>query len=157
MLTSALTGDLIETPIYNSASDKSITSLSHIISGSTKVYYDPQIGHLQTNELADIDKYYDEEYKFFDQSDEDDILYKVIDGKKIFRQQHQVDTLLSKIELNPGMKILDYGCAKGTVLKRLHAERPDIMPYLFDVSQMYVPLWEKFYQALGNTPLTRQR
>src|ERR1700692_2684872 len=117
MLTSALTGDLIETPIYNSGSNKSITSLSQIISGSTKVYYDSKIGHLQTNEIKDINKYYDEEYKFFDQSDEDDILYKVIDGKKIFRQQHQLDTLLSKVELKSGMKILDYGCAKGTVLK----------------------------------------
>jgi 2-polyprenyl-3-methyl-5-hydroxy-6-metoxy-1,4-benzoquinol methylase len=147
MLTSALTGDLIETPIYNSISDKSITSLSQIINGGTKVYYDSKIGHLQTNEITDINKYYDEEYRFFDQSDEDDILYKVIDEKKIFRQQHQLDTLLLKVEFKSGMKILDYGCAKGTVLKRLYAKRQDIIPYLFDVSQMYVPLWKSFLNA----------
>jgi 2-polyprenyl-3-methyl-5-hydroxy-6-metoxy-1,4-benzoquinol methylase len=144
MLVSALTGDPLENPIYDSQSDKSITSLSQIVNGNTKVYYDPKIGHLQTNEIANVNKYYDEDYKFFDQSDEDDILYRVIDGKKIFRQQHQVETLLSKVTFQANMKILDYGCAKGTVLKRLYAKMPDIIPYLFDVSQMYVPLWKKF-------------
>ncbi len=144
MLRSALTSDLIETPLFSSESNRSITSLSRIIEGRTRVYYDPKIGHLQTNEIADVGKYYDEEYQFFDQSDEDDVLYKIVDGKKIFRQQHQVDTLLSKVEFSSGMKILDYGCGKGTVLKRLHTHRPDITPYLFDVSRMYVPLWNKF-------------
>jgi 2-polyprenyl-3-methyl-5-hydroxy-6-metoxy-1,4-benzoquinol methylase len=146
MLRSALTGDLIENPIFDSVSGRSITSLSHIIEGSTKVYYDPRIGHLQTTEIANIEKYYDEEYQFFDQSDEDDILYQIVDGKKIFRQQHQVDTLQKKIGFKPGMKVLDYGCGKGTVLKRLHDQRPDVIPYLFDVSEMYVPLWKRFLQ-----------
>lgn len=147
MLKSALTGNLLEHPVYQSRSGRSITSLSQVIDGDTLVYFDHSIGHLQTNEIANLDKYYDEEYRFFDESEEDDILYKVVDGKKIFRQQHQVDTLLNKIDFAPGMKILDYGCAKGTVLKRLHIQRPDIRPYLFDVSRMYVPLWEKFLSA----------
>ncbi len=144
MIVSALTGEVINEPIYNSKSDKSITSLSKVFDGPTNVYYDKKIGHLQTNEIADINKYYDEDYQFFDESEEDDILYKVIDGKKIFRQQHQVDTLLLKTHLKPGMEILDYGCAKGTVLKRLYMQKKDIVPYLFDVSKMYVPLWQKF-------------
>jgi SAM-dependent methyltransferase len=144
MIVSALTGEIINIPIYNSKSDKSVTSLSKVFDWPTIVYYDKKIGHLQTNEIADINKYYDEDYQFFDESEEDDILYKVIDGEKIFRQQHQVDTLLSKIQLKPGMEILDYGCAKGTVLKRLYMKKKDIVPYLFDVSQMYVPLWQKF-------------
>jgi len=144
MIISALTGEKIEEPIYSSKSGRSITSLSQVHNGNTRVYYDSSIGHLQTNEIADLDKYYDEEYQIFDESDEDDILYKIIDGKKMFRQQHQVDTLFSKVEIRPGLKILDYGCAKGTVLKRLYAQVPDIVPYLFDVSKMYVRLWGKF-------------
>jgi 2-polyprenyl-3-methyl-5-hydroxy-6-metoxy-1,4-benzoquinol methylase len=144
MIKSALSGEPLESPIYLSDSDFSVTSLSKIYSGVTKVYYDPKIGHLQTNEIEGINKYYDEEYKIFDESEEDDILYEVVNGIKIFRQQHQVDTFLSKVELTPGIRILDYGCAKGTVLKRLHQHRPDILPYLFDVSKMYVHLWEKF-------------
>jgi SAM-dependent methyltransferase len=144
MISSALTGEIINKPIFSSKSDKSITSLSKVFNGPTCVYYDQKIGHLQTNEIANINKYYDEEYQFFDESEEDDILYKVVEGHKIFRQQHQVDTLLLKVQLKPGMEILDYGCGKGTVLKRLYTQKKDIIPYLFDVSQMYVSLWKKF-------------
>ena len=102
-------------PLYKSRGAKSIISLSQIYNEPTVVYFDESIGHLQTNEIESIDKYYDEQYEFFNQSDEDDILYKVIDGKKIFRQQHQVDTLVSKIQLNSKIEVLDYGCGKGTV------------------------------------------
>jgi 2-polyprenyl-3-methyl-5-hydroxy-6-metoxy-1,4-benzoquinol methylase len=144
MLQSTLTGTKIEQPIYQSEGGKSITSLSKVYERATIVYLDTNIGHLQTQEIASIDDYYDVQYEFFNQSDEDDVLYKVIDGKKIFRQQHQVETLLSKVNFSSGMQILDYGCAKGTVMKRLAAQRPDITTYLFDVSKMYVGLWEKF-------------
>jgi len=131
-------------PIYRSHGTKSITSLSLIYNGPTIVYLDESIGHLQTTEIESIDKYYDEQYEFFNQSDEDDVLYTVDQGKEIFRQQHQVETLMSKIAVKPGMRILDYGCAKGTVLKRLFAKQPDIDPYLFDVSKAYTRLWDKF-------------
>ena len=144
MIKCALTGDVLTKPIYDSNSDKSVTSLSKIYKGPTIIYCNERIGHLQTIEIEGIDQYYDQEYQIFDESEEDDILYKVIDGQKIFRQQHQVDTLQKKVNLEDGMQILDYGCAKGTVLKRLKAQRPEIIPYLFDVSQMYVPLWNKF-------------
>ena len=144
MIKSALTGKIIEQPIYKSTGNRSITSLSEIYNGPTEVYLDEEIGHLQTLEIESIDKYYDKEYKFFNQSDEDDVLYNVINGKEIFRQQHQVDTLALKIEMKPGMHILDYGCGKGTVLKRLLEKKYDIIPYLFDVSESYVHLWNKF-------------
>jgi cyclopropane fatty-acyl-phospholipid synthase-like methyltransferase len=144
MIKCALTGKTLQTPIYHSQSDKSITSLSEIYNGATVVYLNQDIGHLQTKEIENIETYYDKQYQFFNQSEEDDVLYKVVDGKKIFRQQHQVDTLLSKIKLESGMKILDYGCAKGTVMKRLYKDNPSVLPYLFDVSQMYRHLWEKF-------------
>jgi SAM-dependent methyltransferase len=40
--------------------------------------------------------------------------------------------------------VLDYGCAKGTTLKKLVKQRTDITPYLFDVSDMYLSFWKKF-------------
>lgn len=144
MLQSFISGQPLETPIYQSKGNQSITSLSQIYNGATVVYLDETIGHLQTQEITSIDTYYDVQYEFFNQSDEDDILYKVVDGKKIFRQQHQIDTLLKKVTISAGMKVLDYGCAKGTVMKRLVTQRPDVIPHLFDVSQMYVRLWEQF-------------
>ncbi len=144
MIKCALTGKPLQTPIYHSQSNRSVTSLSEVYNGSTIVYLNQDIGHLQTKEIENIDTYYDKQYEFFNQSEEDDILYKVVNGKQIFRQQHQVDTLLSKIKFESDMKVLDYGCAKGTVMKRLSAENPNIRTYLFDVSQMYVHLWKKF-------------
>ncbi len=144
MINCALTGKTLQTPIYQSQGNLSVTSLSQTYEGKTVVYFNEEIGHLQTQEIENIDVYYDKQYQFFNQSDEDDILYKVVDGKKIFRQEHQVNTLLSKINFEAGMKVLDYGCAKGTVMKRLGLQNPSIETYLFDVSQMYVNLWEKF-------------
>jgi len=144
MITCALTGKSLPNPIYQSQGDLSVTSLSQTYAGKTVVYFNEEIGHLQTKEIADIDVYYDKQYQFFNQSDEDDILYQVIDGRKVFRQEHQVSILSSKIKFEAGMRVLDYGCAKGTVMKRLRLQNPSIETYLFDVSQMYVNLWEKF-------------
>jgi hypothetical protein len=130
--------------LYVSGSNRSVTSLSKLINGKTSIYFDDKIGHAYTAEIEDIDRYYDEEYHIYDESDEDDVLYKVVDGVRIFRQQHQVDVLQKKIPVRPNMNILDYGCAKGTVLKRLSSLVPGINPHLFDVSQMYTHLWKKF-------------
>lgn len=141
---SALTKTELDTPIYDSESAISITSLSKVYHGSTVVYHDEAIGHLQTVEIEDISTYYDEQYQFFDQSDEDDIVYKIVDGQKVYRQQHQVETLLRKVDFSEPLKVLDYGCAKGTVMKRLAAEKASVTPYLFDVSDAYSPLWDKF-------------
>ena len=144
MTNCALTGKPLQTPIYQSQGNISVTSLSQTYEGKTVVYFNEEIGHLQTKEIENIDVYYDKQYQFFNQSDEDDILYKVVDGKKIFRQEHQVNTLLSKINFESGMQVLDYGCAKGTVMKRLGLQKPSVETYLFDVSRMYVNLWEQF-------------
>jgi SAM-dependent methyltransferase len=144
MLECALTKDILQSPIYHSQGNKSVTSLSEIYQGNTLVYLNPTIGHLQTKELENVEEYYDKQYEIFNQSEEDDVLYTVVNGNKVFRQQHQIETLLSKIEFEDGMKILDYGCAKGTVMKRLLAQKPNVLPHLFDVSKMYAHLWNKF-------------
>lgn len=144
MIKSKLTGLELTQPLYNSPTSKSITSLSKIIDHPVCVYYDDSAGHLQTLEIPHIENYYDIGYEIYNQSEEDDILYKVENGKKIYRQQHQIETLLSKLSVFSGMKILDYGCAKGTVMKRLKEKSSDIQVYLFDVSKIYEHLWEKF-------------
>ena len=144
MVKSNLTGKELGGAIYRSLKNRSITSLSKITEHPTIVYIDKEIAHLQTNEMESIETYYDKEYEFYNQSEEDDILYKVIGDKKIFRQQHQVETILSKLDIKAGMKILDYGCAKGTVMKRMLEKRNDIKTYLFDISKMYENLWRKF-------------
>lgn len=147
MFTCALTGRLLETSLYTSPGKSSVTSLSKIYEGETLVYINTEIAHLQTKELANLDQYYDEEYQIYDQSDEDDVLYSAEKGVSIFRQQHQLETLIRKIPFSEEISILDYGCAKGTVMKRLKAQFPFLDTYLFDVSQMYTRLWDTFTDA----------
>jgi SAM-dependent methyltransferase len=144
MIECALTRNILQTPIYHSQMNMSVTSLSEIYQGNTLVYLNPHIGHLQTKGLGNVEEYYDKQYEIFNQSEEDDVLYTIVNGRKIFRQQHQIETLLSKVNFEDGIKVLDYGCAKGTVMKRLLAQKPNVLPHLFDISKMYVHLWDKF-------------
>lgn len=131
-------------PIYTSKSATSITSLCNLVQGSTTVYYCDTCTHIQTKEVHDIDNYYDKDYKLLVESDEEDQIYCIRDGKKVFRYDHQVDTLVKLLDIPEGARVLDYGCAKATTLKKLIERRGDVTPYLFDVSDMYVPFWKKF-------------
>ena len=131
-------------PVYVSPENVSITSLTEIRSGRTEVFACAQCGHLQTTPLPDLDAYYDEQYRILIDSEDEDQLYKIVDGEKIFRVRHQVDTLLEKIELPTGASVLDFGCAKGASARRLARCRPDLKLHLFDISRMYLPFWQKF-------------
>ena len=131
-------------PLFVSPSDISITSLCEIIPKSTKVYLCDYCGHLQTIELDDINDYYDKEYKILIDSEEEDQLYKLVNGVELFRFDHQVNILLEKANLPINAAVLDYGCAKATSLKKLLDRRNDIVGYVYDVSDMYVSFWNKF-------------
>jgi SAM-dependent methyltransferase len=108
------------------------------------VYFCNTCGHVQTTEIEGIADYYDREYRILIDSEEEDQLYEVRNGSIVYRTDHQVSTLLSKLSLPQGARILDYGCAKGATLRKLVGIRPDLSPHLFDVSRMYVPFWAKF-------------
>lgn len=97
--------------------------------------------------MPDLTTYYDQNYRILIDSEDEDQLYVRPDGSKTFRTTHQVETLLAKANLPQGSSVLDFGCAKSSTLKRLLDLRPDIQPYVFDVSDMYVPFWEKFIPA----------
>lgn len=137
-------GKPLETPVYRSEQERSVTSLSEIHQGRTEVYFCSNCGHLQTPEIRNIDEYYDDAYKILVGSDEEDQLYKVTGDRKIYRSDHQASVLLSVIELPPNAQVLDYGCAKAATPRKLLKLRPDISLHLFDVSDMYIPFWEKF-------------
>ena len=95
-------------------------------------------------EVTDITEYYDREYQILTDSEEEDQLYEVGERGIVYRSDHQVRTLLSKLSFPPGARILDYGCAKAATLRKLVTIRSDLVPHLFDVSQMYTPFWVKF-------------
>lgn len=130
--------------IYRSPRAVSITSLCEVLPRSTEVFFCGACGHIQTPALPDLAEYYDEDYKILVESEDEDQLYEIGPAGKVYRADHQLHTLLEKVEVAQHAKVLDYGCGKGSTLRRLTQLRPDIQPHLFDVSRMYVRFWERF-------------
>lgn len=138
-----LTGKELKSPIYTTHGDLSLTSLSTFREGKANVYFSESIGHLITKPPMDVHSYYDTEYTISLDSEDDDQLYKVVEGTPIYRIDHQAKTMLDKLPLSKDTKVLDYGCAKGGVMRKLESLK-GIQTYLFDVSEMYIPFWKKF-------------
>lgn len=137
-------------PIERYALDLSapgITSLSTPIDAPTKVALCNRCGHAQSPEPAELAQFYDTEYKISLQSDDFDQLYGVADGQEVFRTEQQVNVMLGLTSIEAGMRVLDYGAAKAQSLRRLIAARPDIRPYVFDVSKDYEAHWREFLPA----------
>jgi len=132
-------------PVYESA--RSLTSLCDIYPEPTRVRLCEKCGHLQTDSIENIDSYYDQEYTILVNSEDEDQIYEVRDGEPIYRTAHQVNTFISKVALSDGNKILDYGCAKSSMMRTLYSECPGIIPHLYDVSDRYIPFWNKFLQS----------
>lgn len=128
-------------PVYHSEGEFSVTSNATLRPGTTDVGFCPDCGHLQTRPIENIDGYYDTDYNILANSEEEDQLYAIDRGKRIYRNDHQVTTLLGLLELPAGARVLDYGCAKGAVLREAVKRRPDLVPYLFDVSENYSRFW----------------
>jgi SAM-dependent methyltransferase len=135
----------LNAPIYVSPSAVSITSLCEVIPKRTEVFFCAECGHLVTPELEDLSSYYGDDYKILLASEDEDQLYEQgPNGQKTYRTDHQLGNLLEKIPLSPGARALDWGSAKGAMFRRLAMQRPDLALHLFDVSDMYVPFWERF-------------
>ncbi|MFC5448771.1 class I SAM-dependent methyltransferase [Paenibacillus aestuarii] len=147
MNTCNICGNYIDDPVYTSSNSISITSLCEVVKIDTKVYFCNVCGHLGNEAISNLDDYYDHNYKLLVNSEEEDQLYDVVNNQKVYRTEHQVMTLLRKLNISEGAKVLDYGCAKGATLRELVKIRPDITPYLFDVSKDYIPYWSKFVNS----------
>ena len=74
-------------PVYRSVDNVSITTMNKLIPGQWKCICGA-CGHLQTTELPDLDAYYATEYEINLASEDDDQLYKVIDGRPVHRAGH---------------------------------------------------------------------
>lgn len=137
-------GTLFAAPIFESFEDASITTMNKVIPGRTRVYFCDGCGHLQTTELPNLREYYAVEYAINTASEDDDQLYKIIEGRSVFRAEHQAAVLAAKVDFFPGCRVLDYGCAKAPTLRKLLEMHPDIEPYLFDVTDRYLPFWQRY-------------
>ncbi|NMY52319.1 class I SAM-dependent methyltransferase [Pseudomonas sp. WS 5011] len=145
-------------PIYSASSNQSLTSLCELRDGKVNVWSCPVCSHLLSEAFADTVAYYESDYKILLSEEEEDQIYEVRNGEIVYRTNHQIDTLLSKLNLPDGAIVLDYGCAKASTLKKLSSQRPDLNIHLFDVSSMYKAYWEKFVSvdryAIHTTPST---
>jgi SAM-dependent methyltransferase len=132
----------LDKPVYES--ETSLTSVFDFFPQPTRVRICRNCSHVQTDEIEDVASFYDTEYTFLTESEEEDHIYEERDRKKIYRTDHQIDVLRSKLELDADSKILDYGCAKSSMMRTLQKDQPALSPFLYDVSDRYVPFWEKF-------------
>lgn len=131
-------------PIYVSPGENSLTSLCRVEPGKTSVFACTRCSHLQTAPFGDVDAYYDDQYDILVDSDEEDQLYEIRDGERIYRTAHQVRTLIEKLPLHKPVDLLDFGCAKSSTIRALCSVVANVTPHLFDVSSRYIPFWQKF-------------
>lgn len=139
-----LCGTPLSDKIYDSGDALSLTSLCTVHDGRTEVYVCGCCAHVQSAAMADIDAYYDDSYDILVDSEEEDQIYEVVAGRKVYRTEHQVNVLRDKLALTTGTRILDYGCAKSATLRTLASQIPGLEVHLFDVSDRYRPFWDKF-------------
>jgi 2-polyprenyl-3-methyl-5-hydroxy-6-metoxy-1,4-benzoquinol methylase len=143
-------------PIYTSNGHGSMTTMLKVYDAPTVVSFCDHCGHLQTNAIVEPAEYYAHQYSILANTTDEDLLYKVVDGRRVFQVEHRVATLLAKVSIPLGGNVLDFGCAKGSVLKRLHSVRPDLIPHYFEVTDRYVSFWRQVAQssqwAVGEVP-----
>jgi len=143
-------------PLYEAPSNQALTSLCELRPGRVRVWLCPTCGHLCGEALSDTRNYYESDYRILLNHDDEDQIYEVQGERIVYRTDHQITTLLAKLDLPEGARLLDYGCAKASTPHRLLTSRPDIQVHLFDVSAMYTRYWQKFLPegrwALHDTP-----
>jgi 2-polyprenyl-3-methyl-5-hydroxy-6-metoxy-1,4-benzoquinol methylase len=137
-------GDHFLEEVYQATADKSLSSLSEDGMSQTSVSFCHSCEHLQTRQFVNESDYYDNNYNILSDSDDEDQIYVITDGKAVYRTEHQIETLLSKVDIFNGIKILDYGCAKSSAMKMLLQKVGAANVYLYDVSSNYLPFWKKF-------------
>jgi len=129
--------------VYRAATGRSITSLGETVEVAGVLRFCDACGHLMTQELPDLVGYYENHYAISLDSDDDDQLYAVVEGRPVYRVEHQMATLLRIAPPPAGAAVLDFGCAKGAATRKLLAARPDVQAHLFDVTEMYRPFWAR--------------
>ncbi|WP_428028577.1 class I SAM-dependent methyltransferase, partial [Arcobacter sp.] len=126
--------------IYKSLNG-SLSSLCDLNKNNINVFLCTNCLHIYTDFNIEESTYYDLNYNILIDTEDEDQLYKTLDnGEKLYRTEHQLNLLLSKLNINNTTKILDFGCAKSSTMKAL-SERTGIKPYLFDISKNYEQYW----------------
>jgi len=114
------------------------------LKGPTVVNYCLECGHVQTDPLIDLDDYYKNTYEVGRLNEIDDQLYAMDGDKPIFRAEHQARVACQKLAITEDVRVLDYGCGKSLTMMRICEIMPSLQPFLYDVSDKYLPIWTTF-------------
>ena len=134
-------------PIFASAGPTALTSLCELRAGRVEVWSCTECGHLFAPALQNTEEYYSTDYRILLSHDDEDQIYETGPSGIVYRTEHQLQTLLARIAIPNGTKVLDYGCAKASTPARLLGVRPDVQLHLFDVSDMYLEYWKRILPA----------
>jgi SAM-dependent methyltransferase len=131
------------TAIYH-AHPPSLTSLSTLADVPTEVFVCTRCGHGQSINLPNVGAFYDTHYRISLDSEGHDQLYAIVDGHPIYRTDRQAELVILHANPPHGARVLDYGAAKAATLRNITTRRPDLVPYVFDVSTDYVDYWKSW-------------
>jgi 2-polyprenyl-3-methyl-5-hydroxy-6-metoxy-1,4-benzoquinol methylase len=115
-----------------------------LVPGVTAVSICEQCGHSETSSIFNLENYYDSNYKIGGFDVDDDDLYSIEDGQVVYRSEHMARVFLEKTVGFNIKKLLDYGCGKSLVSKRVMTSNDKLDFFLFDVSRDYVEFWKNF-------------
>lgn len=133
-------GRVLNGPVY-SASTESITSVRSIITTPLVVYICHNCCHVQKPALPSASEYYDKDYRISLESDNFDQLYDTVGDRCIYRTDYQAELVLNLVNLPSNARILDFGAGKASTLSKIISRRPDLVPFVFDVSDNYKKYW----------------
>lgn len=137
----------IAEPVYESASKTAISSLTQLSDMRTRVWLCGVCSHLTSDPLPDNQKFYEFEYQISLGSEDEDQVYEVVGDTVVYRHDHQTKVFYGKVDVSSVARVLDYGCAKGTMMRALKRDQPQTAIHLFDVSRDYEPHWRKITDA----------
>src|ERR1700722_7563327 len=95
-------------PLYKSPHAISLTSALLLVTTTTFVSACGSCAHVQTRPIEAITQYYDAGYNFQVESQEEDDLYRVEEGRIIYRSAHQARVIDEKIDLSAQQRVLDF-------------------------------------------------
>ncbi|MCY1743390.1 class I SAM-dependent methyltransferase [Ensifer sp. SL37] len=132
----------IGAPSYE-APAPALTSGTTLLDVPTRVFVCGTCGHAQSDDIPDIQAFYDTEYRISLSSENHDQIFAVAaDGTITYRTDHQAALSLRLLDLPEGASILDYGAAKADTLRKMAVAREDLRPHVFEVSSDYAPAWQ---------------
>lgn len=140
--TACLTKDNLQ-EIYETREDYSLDSLTKIINIKNTVFFCNSCSHVMNSSINNVQDYYSENYNINIDSEDEDQLYETKDNKNIYRTDHQLEIFKSYYPDLSRVKILDYGCGKSSMGKKICEQNNNISLHLFDVSDSYKKYWEK--------------